>query len=399
MFRSYEWMIALRFLKKGKGQTVLIVLGIAMGVAVQFFLSSLMSGLQTSLVDKTVGAAPHITLLPADSLPGYVSGARKEASDNRNPIYSEKTEILSWQQYPEDLKKDAAIKSISPTVNGSGFIERGGVTVPVILKGVTAEGLKLYKIQGNIIAGKAELSGDSALFGKKIADRLSLSAGDKLNLKNDRGEQVFVKVNGIFDIGSEAGNGLVFLSLDRARSFLRIGGVSSIEVQVLDVFAADKIARRYAKNYTRVKLESWQSKNRELLQALSAQSSSTNTILFFVIISISLGIASVLGIAAVQKQRQLGILKAMGTSNGSAARIFIYQGFTLGLIGSFLGVLAGLGLGYMFVTFAGINFGFDFSAAMIITPVILACLASTLASLIPARRAAGLSPIEVIRNG
>ena len=84
MFRSYEWMIALRFLKKGKGQTVLIILGIAMGVAVQFFLSSLMSGLQTSLVDRTVGAAPHITVLPADSLPGYVSGAQKASSDSRS---------------------------------------------------------------------------------------------------------------------------------------------------------------------------------------------------------------------------------------------------------------------------------------------------------------------------
>ncbi|MEI7903917.1 MAG: FtsX-like permease family protein [Candidatus Firestonebacteria bacterium] len=394
---NYELMIAVRFLKKGRAQTLLIILGIAMGVAVQFFLASLISGLQISLIDKTVGAAPHISVLPADSTPEQLSpGVNK---DSRKPLYSEKSEIIAWQQYAIDLKADPLISLVAPVASGPGFIERGGITVPVVLKGVTAEGLQLYKVKNSIKEGTSELAGDTALFGKKLADKLALSSGDKIFLRNNRGEQIFVRVGGVFDLGSAAGDELVFLSLDRARSFLGINGVSAIEMQVKNVFSAEKTARRHARGLDRVKFVSWQEKNRELLQALSSQSSSSNTIQFFVILSISLGIASVLGIAAVQKQRQLGILKAMGTTNKSAAKIFIFQGFILGLIGSFLGILGGLALGVMFMSLPNINFGFDFSAGMLLTPVFFAVLASTIASTIPARSAAGLSPIEVIRNG
>jgi lipoprotein-releasing system permease protein len=223
--------------------------------------------------------------------------------------------------------------------------------------------------------------------------------GDKFFLRNDRGAQMFLRVGGIFDLGAAAGNELVVVAMDTVRSFFAMEGVSAIEAQVQDVFAAEKIAREYGRQYERVKLESWQEKNRELLTALRSQSTSSVTIQFFVIVSISLGIASVLGIAAVQKQRQLGILKAMGTTDRSASRIFVIQGFLLGGVGSILGLVFGLLMGYGFVSGTGASFGLEISARTLLTPIALALLASVIASGIPARRAARLSPIEVIRNG
>jgi lipoprotein-releasing system permease protein len=395
----YEWMIALRFLIKGKGQTLLIVLGIAAGVAVQFFLAALIGGLQISLIDNTVGSAPHINILPADRLakPLATAGAK---SDNRKALYEERTEIYSWQQYVNDLKKDPRILYAAPAANGSGFIQRGTSIVPVLVKGLTAaDGLDIYKIKQKTISGIPELASDSALLGRQIAERLTLAIGDKFYLRNDKGDQMFLRVGGIFDLGAAAGNELVVISIDMVRSFFAIEGVSAIEVQVKDVFAAEKIARQYSRQYERVKLESWQEKNRQLLTALSSQSTSSNTIQFFVIISISLGIASVLAIAAVQKQRQLGILKAMGTTNRSASKIFVIQGFLLGSVGSLLGVALGLFLAYGFITGTKSTFGLEVNARTLLTPILLALLASIIASSIPARRAAKLSPIEVIRNG
>jgi lipoprotein-releasing system permease protein len=395
----YEWMIALRFLVKGKGQTLLIVLGIAVGVAVQFFLSSLIGGLQTSLIDNTVGSAPHIIILPADrtAKPLAFSGAK---NDNGKILYEERTEIYSWQQYVNDLKKDPRVLYVAPAANGSGFIERGASVVPVFVKGLTAaDGLAMYKINKKIVSGIPVLSSDSALLGKGIADRLSLGIGDKFYLRNNKGDQMFLRVGGIFDLGAAAGNELVVIAIDMVRSFFDIEGVSVIEVQVKDVFAAEKIARGYSRQYERVKLESWQEKNRELLTALSSQSSSSDTIQFFVIVSISLGIASVLAIAAVQKQKQLGILKAMGTTNRSASRIFVIQGFLLGSVGSVIGVAFGLFLAYGFISGTKVTFGLEINTRTLVTPIILALLASVVASTIPARRAAKLSPIEVIRNG
>ena len=395
----YEWMIALRFLIIGKGQTLLIVLGIAVGVAVQFFLAALIGGLQISLIDNTVGSSPHIIILPADRLARPLEKAGG-LSDSRRALYEERTEIYSWQQYVIDLKKDARIRYAAPAANGSGFIERGTSVVPVLVKGLAeADGLDIYKIRTKIVAGIAALASDSALLGRQIADRLTLAVGDKFTLRNDRGDQMFLRVGGIFDLGAAAGNELVVVAIDLVRSFFAIEGVSVIEVQVKDVFAADTIAGQFGRLYNRVKLESWQQKNRQLLTALRSQSTSSDTIQFFVIVSISLGIASVLAIAAVQKQRQLGILKAMGTTNRSASKIFVIQGFLLGSVGSLFGVALGLFLAFGFIAGTKSPFGLEVNVRTLLTPIFLAMLASIIASTIPARRAAKLSPIEVIRNG
>jgi lipoprotein-releasing system permease protein len=395
----YEWMIALRFLLKGRGQTLLIVLGIAVGVAVQFFLASLIGGLQISLIDNTVGSAPHILILPADRLARPLSsGAAPQ--DSGRVLYEERTEIHSWLQYVNDLKRDGRIEHAAPVANGSGFIERGNSVVPVNVKGLTAEdGLAIYKIGKKTVSGSAGLFSDAALLGKGIADRLTLAVGDKFYLRNNRGERIFLRVGGIFDLGAAAGNDLLIMPIDMVRGFFAVEGVSAIEVQVGDVFAAETIAREYGRQYERVKLESWQEKNRELLTALRSQSSSSTTIQFFVIISISLGIASVLAIAAVQKQRQLGILKAMGTTDRSASKIFVIQGFLLGGMGSLLGLAFGLLLAFGFISGSDVVFGLEINARTLLTPIVLALLASIVASTIPARRAAKLSPIEVIRNG
>ena len=394
----FQWMIAMRFLVRGRGQTLLIILGIAVGVAVQFFLSALISGLQVSLIANTVGSSPHLLVLPADRSPGDWND--KQYSDRGRFLIEEKTEIHSWQQYVQDLSRDERILRVAAVANGQGFIVRGNTVTAVAVKGLTAPaGLDIYRIPEKTIAGSTDLGADTALLGERLAKRLTLAVGDKFFLRNDQGDQVVMRVGGIFDLGAAAGNELLATSIDLVRGFFAIQGVSAIEAQVRDVFTAEEVARDFDRQYDRVKIESWQEKNRDLLTALRSQSTSSVTIQFFVILSISLAIASVLGIAAVQKQRQLGILKAMGTTDRIASRIFIIQGILLGAAGSLLGILLGLLMGYGFVTGTQAVFGLAVNARTLLTPFLLAMLAAVTASTIPARRAAKLSPIEVIRNG
>lgn len=397
----YEWMIALRFLLRGRGQTLLIVLGIAVGVAVQFFLSALISGLQISLIERTVGSAPHLQVLPAERRARPVAPRSGDSPrDSGRVLYDEWREIHSWQQVVRDLRRDPRVLRAAPVANGQGFIERGAAVVAVAVKGLTApDGLDIYKIRARTVAGSADLASDSALLGRSIAERLSLEVGDKFILRNDRGGRVFLRVGAVFDLGAAAGNDLVVAAIDRVRSFFAIGGVSAVEAQVNDVFAAEAVARAFGRPRSRVRLESWQENNRELLAGLRSQSISSVTIQFFVIVSISLAIASVLGIAALQKQRQLGILKAMGTTDRSASRIFVLQGLMLGGIGALLGLGLGLLLGYGFVAGSGADFGLELSFRTLATPIVLALAAAVVASTVPARRARRLSPIEVIRNG
>lgn len=399
--RPYEAHIAFRFLLKGKGQTVLLLAGIAVGVAVQFFLSSLIGGLQISLIESTVGSAPHIFILPPDSLPTSVLAEEGQAVDSRRVPVLEGREILSWRPYVDFLKGVPEVTAVSPVVSGQGFIERGGGSTSVALKGVLPEeGSKVYRFDRNLRSGRVEMTGDEAVVGRAVAEKLQLALGDRFFVRSDRGTGGFFAVSGIVDLGSDQANAVVFLSLERARSFLGLIGVSAVEVKVRDVFRAEALAASFRPEFSRVKFESWQERNRELLTALRSQSGSSGVIQFFVLFAISLGIASVLGIAAVQKSRQLGILKAMGVDNRGAARIFLLQGLTLGLGGSLFGIGLGYVLGVAFLKFFGTGaFGLQLEAFNLITPAVLAVAGSALASLIPARRASRLSPIEVIRNG
>jgi lipoprotein-releasing system permease protein len=401
IFRPYETHIALRFLRKGRGQTVLLLAGIAVGVAVQFFLSSLIGGLQASLIERTVGSSPHIFVLPPDSVPASILAGEGAAVDSRRVPFLEGREILSWRTYVDFLKGVPEVTAVSPSASGQGFIERGGGATSVALKGIVPEeGAKVYSLERNLRAGSLALSGDSAVVGQTVAEALELELGDRFFVRNSAGIGDFFTVAGIADLGAVQANAVVFLSLDRARSFLGFNGVSSIEIKVRDVFRAEALAASFRAEFSRVKFESWQERNQELLTALRSQSGSSGVIQFFVLFAISLGIASVLGIAAVQKSRQLGILKAMGVDNRGAARIFLLQGLALGLAGSLLGIGLGYAIGAAFLSAFGTGqFGLQLSALNLVTPAVLAVAGSTLASLIPARRASKLSPIEVIRNG
>jgi lipoprotein-releasing system permease protein len=176
-------------------------------------------------------------------------------------------------------------------------------------------------------------------------------------------------------------------------------GVTAIEVQVEDPFAVDTIADGWKQRLSGVKVEQWKELNQQLLTALSSQSSSSYTIQFFVIISITFGIASVLAVSVIQKSKEIGILKAMGTTKKSASRIFIFQGLLLGLMGSIAGIAAGILLLSVFNSAEGLTFSITYSWANVLLLAAIATAAGTLASVIPARRSANLNPMEAIKNG
>lgn len=400
---KFELKVALRFMRSGKSQTLFIIIGIAVGVAVQIFLGSLITSLQGSLVDETIGNSSHITIRSEeDATTRILEAGEPGAILLRGNAATTQKELDNWSLIVDEIGKDEAVTAISPTLQGTALVRSGGTDKSVQIKGILLEQADLiYEISDRMVEGNPVAEGNTILIGTKLATDLGIRPGGNLNLLLPNGESVRLLVGGTFDLQNEAANSsLMFMDLRRAQKLFNTGdGITAIEVQVKDPFAVDTIADDWKQRLSGVKVEQWKELNQQLLTALSSQSSSSYTIQFFVIISITFGIASVLAVSVIQKSKEIGILKAMGTTKKSASRIFILQGLLLGLMGSIAGILAGILLLTAFNSAEGLTFSITYRWTNVLLLAAIATAAGTLASVIPARRSANLNPMEAIKNG
>jgi lipoprotein-releasing system permease protein len=378
--------IAIRFLRKSPVQSVLIAAGIAVGIGVQVFLGSLITSLQASLVDQTIGNSPQVVV--------------QSQQDGQPVTYT--------TQLEQALKAQSEITTVVPTRAYSAIYRSGSENAPLQLTGGALDQLDtIYDISGRLTAGNAALGSGDILVGKDFADAFGLKPGSDVTLVLPTGKPATLTVTGVFDFGSAAANtATAFVNGDQAASVLEMGSdqYSAIDAQVQDVFSSTRVADALAGDpaLDGLKVTEWQAQNADLLSALRSQSSSSYMIQFFVLVAVALGIASTLAISAVQKTRQIGILKAMGMRDRQSGRIFLWQALILGVSGAAVGVAAGLGLIALF-TFLGRNsdslFPITPQAGFIALSFVVGVLVAVASSFIPSRRTSKLDPIEVIQGG
>jgi len=377
--------IAVRFLKSNRTQSVLIVLGIAIAISIQVFVGLLIGSLQQSLVDSTIGNSPHITISSATDVP---------------------TMRVSEVQ-PRRIEQLGNTRAISMSASANAFVRDGNSNLPVLIRGFDLDYAdQIYNIRSSIYDGRPYQSLGEAMIGRNLKEELEADIGDKLVTTLPNGSAITFTISGFYDLGVASINKTwVISNLKTAQRILGFNDrITSIEMTVDDAFQADVIANQiesYLDN-DEIKVENWKELNEELLSGLDGQRISSTIIQAVIILSVVIAIASVLAISVLQKSRQIGILKAMGIKDLAASLIFVYQGFLIGLIGSLLGVMLGLGLLYAFNTFTtnpdgtaliDLYIEYDF----IIRSWIIAVLASTIAGAIPARKSLQLNPIDVIR--
>lgn len=399
----FEISLARRFLNENRGQTIMIALGIGIGVAVLVFLSALIDGLQADLIQRTVGRSPHIVISNAE----YASAEASKTRDGKPVLLldvAQKTArpIVEWRSLSAALTADRRFKAVLPVVEGSGLIRRGQVNRAVLLRGFDLEPAdSIYAIRESIIAGNLDAPEGMVLMGKSLAEDLGVTAGDPIQLELSGREPLTVMLDGVFDLGSSAINQRwLIMDQRQAGALLGIGDrVTSIETQVNAVLQAEILAREWGNRLPGCRVESWQESNAALLTTLRSQSSSSYTIQFFVLLAVTLGVASVLAISAVQKSKQIGILKAIGIRTSSVARVFLYQGLALGSAGTFFGFSLGLAMTKAFIRFANQDYNLLLKPLTVLVIVVSTILAAALAAFLPARKVSQIDPIEVIRNG
>lgn len=399
----FEWLVALRYLREGRMQTALILSGVVGGVAVIVFLTHLITQLQASIIERTLGSQAHIVIRPTEEV-----ALRSLPADSTSAIVQPRAQRLrsvdQWEAVAGLAAATPGVVAVSPVVSGAGFALRGTANKAIALNGVDPERYRrVVRIDDHLVAGRFELSGSDAVIGVELAKDLGVSLGDRIRLLTAEGRDDLVTIVGLFDIGNrDLNRRWVFVSIRLAQSLLDLaGGVSNVDLAVDDIFGADAVADRLAAQ-TGLQVDSWMKTNAQLLAALRNQSVSNGLIRGFVVAIVAVGIASVLVVSVVQKQREIGILRAMGASPGKIMAVFLLQGGLYGLVGSALGVGLAAGLLHFFASvFRDADgsplFVAQMDPAIALSACAIAIVVGLAAAALPARRAARMDPVQAIR--
>lgn len=395
-----ESTIALKFLRQGLTQTFLILIGIAVGVAVIVFITTLILGLQSNIIERTLGTQSHIRVEPRQEVNLVAPAPQGSHVLNLEDARAQRLRsINNWIEVRDALDTLEQVTAVSPIVSGPAFARRGDVLKSVSLVGIDPERYeKIIPVSRDIVSGRFLVGAGNAVIGTLLADDLGVTVGSKIRVESGNGRSATLTVAGIFELGvRELDLRYVYLDLKQTQSMLNLpGGVTLIDVTVRDLFNADPVADQIER-LTGLKVESWVESNAQLMNALSSQRLSTIMICFFVAVSVAFGIASVLAISVTQRTREIGILRAMGTRQPQVLRVFLLQGGVLGCGGAAVGAGLGFLLVGAFNTFGPRLFYIPLPTYLVPVTVASATLIGVLAAAVPAWRASRLNPVQAIR--
>lgn len=398
----YALKIATRYLTANKAQTLLLVIGVAVGVFIFIFMSALIGGLAELILSRTAGDLSHVTIeaeardpvLLLRDAPGIVLLVQEKDSRRQARLANTDASIPIIEKLP-------GVTATSQQITGGGFLRRGTQTAQVSVTGVEPDkvsaitNLKRYLVQGTV-----ELGAGKILIGKKLANDMGFRLGQSVRLQADTGIDQSLVVSGIYEIGSGGPDRRqAYVSLATARTLFEMPqGVSRIEIKLADLYQADATAARIGA-ITGLPATSWTENAAQLLDALKAQAQTGLMLKSFALITIVIGVASALLLSTYRRRSEIGIMRAMGAPRSFVVFVFVAQGAMIGLIGG----LSGASIGYLvLLTFPGReafqpgDLPIDIAQGAYGVAILLTVISAILAAILPARAASRVDPVTAI---
>jgi lipoprotein-releasing system permease protein len=397
----------------GRGrQTAVSVAGVALGVGFSIAMAALMQGSQNDLMDTLVEEYPHVTVTvdtkkpprqPAEEVFQATSYSGLRPREDRrgilNPVAVEAS-LRSWIP-----------GNIASTMNIEAVARYGGTDKGLRLIGIVPDEYSdVSTLADKMEAGtlddlKAVTSG--IILGDGAAEDLGVATGSTISVASSLGVKRDFKVVGIFNSGVSAeDNGLGYITLKNAQTLAgQIGGVNSMRLRLQDPYAADGIARRIEAT-SGLDAESWEEANQSFLEAILVRNTIMYTVVGAILLVAGFGIYNIVSTITHEKARDIAILKSLGFSAGDMRRLFLMEGLAMGIAGSLLGWAIGYGLTQVL---ASIRFEIKAEVEMTHLPVVVeplhyaiaaafAVLSAAVAGYLPARKAASLNPVDIIRG-
>jgi lipoprotein-releasing system permease protein len=414
----YEWFIGLRYLKAKRKQTfislitVISIAGVMVGVMALIVVLAVMSGFEKTLKEKILGTQAHLVLL--------------------------KTNQGGMEGYEEATKKVEEIKGVvsaAPFIISQVMLSSESNVFGVVLKGIDPDRVgKVTELAHNLKAGRLEdlknrREGDlpGIILGVELAKHLSVSVNETLQVISPLGtitpmgmmpKMKRFRIKGIFYSGMyEFDNTMAYVSIESAQKFFSMGDhVTGIEIKTDNIYKVKEIGgeirREMGLSYW---TKDWMEMNRNLFSALRLEKIAMFIILILIVLVAAFNIISTLIMVVMEKNKDVAILKSMGAPPRSILKIFIIEGGVIGVVGTILGTILGLGAAFnleMITGFVENLFGFKILSSDVyyidklpsqVNPidvvliVVTAILISLLATLYPSWRASRLDPAEALR--
>ena len=407
----FETQVAVRHLLSGGGQTLLTVSAVAAGVIIVIFITSLIFGLQQRLTELLTDAIPHVTVTveelkpqPLSRVPGAPAGLSSTQIEQRAP------QLKVIDNYPavvETIRRLPNVREVAPVVSGQAFLSKGANPIGVTVVGSDPELQdRITPVTKNLISGRyLGLGSDEIVIDAELAKDLNVTSGERIRVTSGTGASDSFTIAGIYSRGQ--GRGSAYVTLRTGQSLFGFGStVNAIQVKLIDIYDADSVADRIMA-LVPYEAKSWTREFPQFVSSLQVQTASAYLISGFSLIASGFAIAAVLIVSVLQKSKQIGILKSMGARRRQILTLFIFEGFGVAVIGSALGAIAGavivlvLSIFKQPVTRVGQAPEQLFPVRIIpfyIGLAIAAAIVSTvLAAVLPARRAAKMNPVDVMR--
>lgn len=408
-----EIYIAWRYIRFNIRQSLIVAFAVGIGVSIIIFIPSVNLSFFDLLLRKTVIRAPHIQV--TREIETFFRNERllQRQFPSTEQILTEdqttvrKRNIRAYNRLMEQLLQVPGVTEAAPYISEQVIIVQGNEVRSVEVRGIVPDREKsVSNLEEEVKQGDIDmLSGDRIILGWRLADELGAEPGGRVQLITAEGNRSF-RVSGLIDSGIYARDiGTALISLPTAQRLLDMPGqVTGIALQVADIYQAKLMGDRISRIYN-VKTRSWIEENRTLLQQISSFRIIIAIISFLIVFAAASSITSILIMIITSKSREIGILKAMGTSSGAIVRVFLFQATFLSILGAIAGVMGGIALIALYnatplsraETFLGIgrepvtlNLEYTYIA------VFYALASSILASIFPAWRAGKLDPVKAI---
>lgn len=402
-------LIAKTYVFSNKKLSAVAVLGVLLGMSVYIFMNSLLVGFDKSSNISIFRNTSHIRLYKDDEISKPLITKDNSTFLIINPkIVPINNIIINPNIIIETILKQKEVTVVTPQVNASVFYNNGKSQISGVSVGIKPDEANLmYNIKSFMADGNFDLlksNPNGIVIGSGIASKMNLSISDNLNLSSSKGINRTFKVIGIFKTNNSViDNTKSYINLAASQQLLKQGNsyITDININVIDPEIAEKVALKLSL-LTGYKAEGWKQAN----EALMATSKMRKLIITFVSLTILLvagfGIYNILNMTVSQKINDIAILKAMGFKGKDVIRIFVTQAISIGI----MGVIGGVIMAIFLITilkkvYLGGDIGYfpiDYEPIKFLQGIVIGLVITFFAGYIPAKKAANVDPVEILRR-